>query len=235
MHASARTDIGLVRRLNEDDYLVGDGIFAVADGLGGHEAGEVASRMAVRMLKELVVPDGADPGETLAEALSAINRAIYHESLRDPDCAGMGTTLTVLLISGGRAYIGHVGDSRAYLVRDGKIHRLTTDHSIVGELVRMGMLTEPEAKVHPQRNLLTRAIGTQPSVEAEVSYLELAERDRFLLCTDGLCGFVDDEDIRTTVSGAADPETAVDQLIKMANDGGGQDNVTAVAVFLDLE
>ncbi|MGE5573146.1 MAG: Stp1/IreP family PP2C-type Ser/Thr phosphatase [Bacteroidota bacterium] len=235
MQASARTDVGLVRSLNEDDYLVGDGIFAVADGLGGHEAGEIASQMAIRILKEFKTPpEDDDPGVALTEALERVNRAVYRRSVDDPACEGMGTTLTVLVISGDRAYIGHVGDSRAYLVRDNKIHRLTEDHSIVGELIRMGMLSEPEARAHPQRNFLTRAIGTQPDVEIEVGYCRLGGHDRFLLCTDGLSGAVDDSEILKVMASAEDPKSAVDQLVELAMCGGGRDNITAVAVFLDL-
>ncbi|MGE5593851.1 MAG: Stp1/IreP family PP2C-type Ser/Thr phosphatase [Betaproteobacteria bacterium] len=234
MQASARTDVGLVRSVNEDDYLIGDGVFAVADGLGGHEAGEIASQMAIRMLKEFKPPEGGDPGGALAGALEGINRAVYRRSVADPSCEGMGTTLTVLLIVGDTAYIGHVGDSRAYLVRDGRLHRLTEDHSIVGELMRMGMLSEPEARAHPQRNLLTRAIGTQPDVEIEVGYCKLAPSDRFLLCTDGLTGAVDDGEILKVMAAAQDPKSAVDQLVELAMRGGGHDNITAVAVFLDL-
>lgn len=234
MQASARTDVGLVRSVNEDDYLVGDGIFAVADGLGGHEAGEIASQMAIRILKEFKPPEDGDPGVALAEALEGINLAIYRRSVDDPSCEGMGTTLTVLLIAGDRAYIGHVGDSRAYLVRENKIYRLTEDHSIVGELIRMGMLSEPEARAHPQRNLLTRAIGTQPEVEIEVGYCKLAGHERFLLCTDGLSGAVDDGEILKVMISVSDPKSAVDQLVELAMRGGGHDNITAVAVFLDL-
>ncbi|HHY33427.1 MAG TPA: Stp1/IreP family PP2C-type Ser/Thr phosphatase [Firmicutes bacterium] len=234
MQASARTDVGLVRSVNEDDYLIGDGVFAVADGLGGHEAGEIASQMAIRMLKEFKPPENGDPAGALAEALEGINRAVYKRSVADPSCEGMGTTLTVLLITGDTAYIGHVGDSRAYLVRDGRLHRLTEDHSIVGELIRMGMLSEPEARAHPQRNLLTRAIGTQPDVEIEVGYCKLGPGDRFLLCTDGLTGAVDDGEILRVMASAQDPRSAVDQLVELAMRGGGHDNITAVAVFLDL-
>lgn len=234
MQASARTDVGLVRSVNEDDYLIGDGVFAVADGLGGHEAGEIASQMAIRMLKEFKPPENGDPAGALAEALEGINRAVYKRSVADPSCEGMGTTLTVLLITGDTAYIGHVGDSRAYLVRDGRLHRLTEDHSIVGELIRMGMLSEPEARAHPQRNLLTRAIGTQPDVEIEVGYCKLGPGDRFLLCTDGLTGAVDDGEILRVMASAQDPRSAVDQLVELAMRGGGHDNITAVTVFLDL-
>ncbi len=234
MQASARTDVGLVRPMNEDDYLVGDSVFAVADGLGGHEAGEIASRMAVRLLREFRPPEGADPGVALGEALEGINRVVYRRSVDDPGCEGMGTTLTVLFMAGDKAYIGHVGDSRAYLIRDNKVYRLTEDHSIVGELIRMGMLSEPEARAHPQRNFLTRAIGTQPDVDIEVAYCKLAARDRFLLCTDGLSGAVDDSEILRIMTSAPDPKSAVDQLVELAMRGGGRDNITAVAVFLDL-
>jgi hypothetical protein len=169
MEASARTDVGLVRAVNEDNYLLSDVLFAVADGLGGHEAGEIASKMAVNMLEEYLLSSESDPAKRLREAFTGINAAIYQRSMSDESCKGMGTTLTALLIQDGTAYIGHVGDSRAYLVRKNVIYQLTEDHSVVGELVRMGMLTKSEAKVHPQRNLLTRAMGTLPTVDMEIA------------------------------------------------------------------
>jgi len=233
MKASARTDVGLVRTVNEDNYLLGDVLFAVADGLGGHEAGEIASKMAVNMLKEHPLSDERDPANRLREAFTRINAAIYQRSISDQSCRGMGTTLTALLIHDGTAYIGHVGDSRAYLARNDVIYQLTEDHSVVGELVKMGMLTKSEAKVHPQRNLLTRAMGILPTVDIEVVEAKVEPGDRYILCTDGLSGAIDDSGILDVVMSHQEaPEKVVDELIAMANQNGGYDNVTVVAVFI---
>jgi serine/threonine protein phosphatase PrpC len=232
MEASARTDVGLVRTVNEDNYLLGDVLFAVADGLGGHEAGEIASKMAVNMLEEYSLSDESDPATRLREAFTRINAAIYRRSISDHSCRGMGTTLTALLIRNGTAYIGHVGDSRAYLVRNDVLYQLTEDHSVVGELVRMGMLTKSEAKVHPQRNLLTRAMGTLPTVDIEVVDAKVEPGDRYILCTDGLSGAIDDSKILDVVMSEQAPPKVVDELIALANQNGGYDNVTVVAVFI---
>ena len=235
MEASARTDVGLVRAVNEDNYLLGDVLFAVADGLGGHEAGEIASKMAVNMLEEYLLSSEGDPAKRLREAFTGINAAIYQRSMSDESCKGMGTTLTALLIQDGTAYIGHVGDSRAYLVRKNVIYQLTEDHSVVGELVRMGMLTKSEAKVHPQRNLLTRAMGTLPTVDMEIVDSKVEPGDRFILCTDGLSGAIEDSGILDVVMSQQAPPAVVDELITLANQNGGFDNVTVVAVFVGTQ
>lgn len=232
MEASARTDVGLVRAVNEDNYLLGDVLFAVADGLGGHEAGEIASKMAVNMLEEYSPSDNGDPADELREAFNRINAAIYRRSTSDPSCKGMGTTLTALLIRDDVAYIGHVGDSRAYLVRNNVLYQLTEDHSVVSELVKVGMLTKNEAKVHPQRNLLTRAMGTLPAVDMEVINAKVEPGDRYILCTDGLSGAIDDSKILDVVMSKQAPTGVVDQLIALANQNGGHDNVTVVAIFV---
>lgn len=233
MEASARTDVGLVRAVNEDNYLLGDVLFAVADGLGGHEAGEIASKMAVNMLEEYSLSSEENPADRLREAFREINAAIYRRSTGDQSCEGMGTTLTALLIQDGTAYIGHVGDSRAYLVRNDVMYQLTEDHSVVSELVRMGMLTKSEAKVHPQRNLLTRAMGTLPTVDIEVVDTKVEPGDRYILCTDGLSGAIEDSRILDVVVSEKTPPAVVDELINLANQNGGYDNVTVVAVFID--
>ncbi|NLJ61033.1 MAG: Stp1/IreP family PP2C-type Ser/Thr phosphatase [Firmicutes bacterium] len=233
MEASARTDVGLVRAVNEDNYLLGDVLFAVADGLGGHEAGEIASKMAVNMLEEYSLSSEGNPADRLREAFREINAAIYRRSTGDQSCEGMGTTLTALLIQDGTAYIGHVGDSRAYLVRNDVMYQLTEDHSVVSELVRMGMLTKSEAKVHPQRNLLTRAMGTLPTVDIEVVDTKVEPGDRYILCTDGLSGAIEDSRILDVVVSEKTPPAVVDELINLANQNGGYDNVTVVAVFID--
>lgn len=235
MEASARTDVGLVRAVNEDNYLLSDVLFAVADGLGGHEAGEIASKMAVNMLEEYLLSSESDPAKRLREAFTGINAAIYRRSMSDESCKGMGTTLTALLIQDGTAHIGHVGDSRAYLVRKGVIYQLTEDHSVVGELVRMGMLTKSEAKVHPQRNLLTRAMGTLPTVDMEIVDSKVEPGDRFILCTDGLSGAIEDSGILDVVMSQQAPPAVVDELITLANQNGGFDNVTVVAVFVGTQ
>lgn len=232
MEASARTDVGLVRAVNEDNYLLSDVLFAVADGLGGHEAGEIASEMAVSMLEEYLLSCERDPASKLREAFTRINDAIYRRSISDESCKGMGTTLSALLIQDGTAYIGHVGDSRVYLVRKNVIYQLTEDHSVVGELLRMGMLTKSEAKVHPQRNLLTRAMGTLPTVDMEIVDSKVEPGDRFVLCTDGLSGAIEDSKILDVVVSRQAPPAVVDELITLANQNGGYDNVTVVAVFV---
>ncbi len=232
MEASARTDVGLVRAVNEDNYLLGDVLFAVADGLGGHEAGEIASKMAVDILEGYPLSDETDPVNALCEAFTRINAEIYRRSTSCKSCRGMGTTLTALLIQDGIAYVGHVGDSRAYLVRNNVIYQLTEDHSVVGELMRRGMLTNNEAREHPQRNLLTRAMGTLPTVDMKVTDAKVEPGDRYILCTDGLSGTIDDSTILSVVVSDSAPCSVVDKLIALANQNGGYDNVTVVAVFV---
>ncbi|HAV21326.1 MAG: Stp1/IreP family PP2C-type Ser/Thr phosphatase [Bacillota bacterium] len=235
MEASARSDIGLVRAVNEDSFLVTDVLFAVADGLGGHEAGEVASRMAIDLLEEHLPYFRSNPADKLRETFTRINTAIHQRSMSDENCKGMGTTLTALLIQDGTAYIGHVGDSRAYLVRDNVIYQLTEDHSVVGELVRLGLLTKGEAKTHPQRHLLTRAIGTLPEVDIEIVNSKIEPGDRFILCTDGLSEAIEDSGILDVVTSNQTPPQVVDELINLANRNGGHDNVTVIAVFVGAE
>lgn len=235
MEASARSDIGLVRAVNEDSFLVTDVLFAVADGLGGHEAGEVASRMAIDLLEEHLPYFRSNPADKLRETFTRINTAIHQRSMSDENCKGMGITLTALLIQDGTAYIGHVGDSRAYLVRDNVIYQLTEDHSVVGELVRLGLLTKGEAKTHPQRHLLTRAIGTLPEVDIEIVNSKIEPGDRFILCTDGLSEAIEDSGILDVVTSNQTPPQVVDELINLANRNGGHDNVTVIAVFVGAE
>ena len=188
--------------------------------------------MAVDMLEKYSMSNESDPSYELREVFTRINAAIYQRSTSYESCRGMGTTLTALLIRDGIAYIGHVGDSRAYLVRNNVMHQLTEDHSVVGELVRRGMLTKNEAREHPQRNLLTRAMGTMPTVDVKVTDIKIEPGDRYILCTDGLSGAIDDSTILYTVVSASAPRLVVDELIALANQNGGYDNVTVVAVFV---
>ena len=216
------TDPGRRRRRNEDSYVIDPPLFAVADGMGGAQAGEVASKLAAGAVKE----HGADVESLVQEA----NRRVHQRSLEDPNTSGMGTTLTVAAVEDGVVSIGHVGDSRAYLVRDGNLEQLTEDHSLVGELMRTGKLSAEEAGSHPQRSMITRALGTDPNVDVDIFSVEPRVGDLFLLCSDGLTSMVDDRELlRLIGEKRGDLQDLVKALIKAANKGGGEDNITVVA------
>lgn len=225
-----RTDVGKVRANNQDAPIVSEKLrlYGVADGMGGHKGGEVASTSARDdLLREL---EGKTPSvATLSSAIEEVNRQIYHQQEHDDALTGMGTTLSVLWMSDNFVYIGHVGDSRVYLLRDGEFKQMTLDHSLVEQLVREGVLTEEEAQNHPMRNIITRAIGTDESVEVDVVVEERRKGDLWLACSDGLHGLVDDRQMRDALRQYA-PEKAADVLLKAALDAGGRDNVTLVIV-----
>jgi len=225
-----RTDVGKVRANNQDAPIVSEKLrlYGVADGMGGHKGGEVASTSARDdLLREL---EGKTPSvATLSGAIEEVNRQIYHQQEHDDALTGMGTTLSVLWMSDNFVYIGHVGDSRVYLLRDGEFKQMTLDHSLVEQLVREGVLTEEEAQNHPMRNIITRAIGTDESVEVDVVVEERRKGDLWLACSDGLHGLVDDCQMRDALRQYA-PEKAADVLLKAALDAGGRDNVTLVIV-----
>ena len=225
-----RTDVGKVRANNQDAPIVSEKLrlYGVADGIGGHKGGEVASTSARDdLLREL---DGKTPSvAALSGAIEEVNRQIYHQQEHDDALTGMGTTLSVLWMSDNFVYIGHVGDSRVYLLRDGEFKQMTLDHSLVEQLVREGVLTEEEAQNHPMRNIITRAIGTDESVEVDVVVEERRKGDLWLACSDGLHGLVDDRQMRDALRQYA-PEKAADVLLKAALDAGGRDNVTLVIV-----
>lgn len=225
-----RTDVGKVRANNQDAPIVSEKLrlYGVADGMGGHKGGEVASTSARDdLLREL---EGKTPSvATLSGAIEEVNRQIYHQQEHDDALTGMGTTLSVLWMSDNFVYIGHVGDSRVYLLRDGEFKQMTLDHSLVEQLVREGVLTEEEAQNHPMRNIITRAIGTDESVEVDVVVEERRKGDLWLACSDGLHGLVDDRQMRDALRKYA-PEKAADVLLKAALDAGGRDNVTLVIV-----
>jgi protein phosphatase len=225
----AATDNGQVRDHNEDGYLVdGDlGLVAVADGMGGHRGGEVASATAINVLRE-VYTDGRD----LREAVVAANDAVFERSTADDAVRGMGTTMTagVLAEDGETLIIGHVGDSRAYLHRGGELKRVTTDHSLVEELLRAGELTEEEAERDPRRSMITRAVGLEQGVEVDLYPVALKQGDRLVICSDGLTDMVSETDIAAAIADESDPEKAARRLIEAANDAGGVDNITAVIV-----
>ncbi len=228
-HASALTDTGRRRPHNEDTFVYKPPLFAVADGVGGAQAGEIASRLAAAALEERL--PGAFGEETLVELLQTANDRIYRHSLDDPSAAGMGTVVTALLVDeeAGDIAIGHVGDSRAYRLRDGTFEQLTPDHSLVGELVRSGRLSTEEAENHPHRSVITRAVGTEPTVDVETLTVAAAPGDLYLICSDGLTDIVRDEQIVELIRAADhDLDAAAEALVAAANRAGGIDNITVV-------
>ncbi|MDP2530952.1 MAG: Stp1/IreP family PP2C-type Ser/Thr phosphatase [Candidatus Palauibacterales bacterium] len=240
-HAAA-TDVGRVRDQNEDAWLAlpDSRLFAVADGMGGHAAGEVASRVAVETLAEEL--GDAPPGEPetarsqLEHAVLAAGRRIHDQSARVPERHGMGTTVTALqFLEAGRTVLAHVGDSRAYRLREGKLRRLTRDHTWVQEQMDRGLMSESGARQHPASSVLTRALGTAPRVSPDLSVVDWRPGDVFLLCSDGLTGPVPDEDIERTLREIPDPQAAAAALVLLANERGGPDNVTAVVVRTGAE
>lgn len=226
------THPGSVRTSNQDacaqfiDLARGMHLLVVADGMGGHLGGEEASRIAVTSIGEAFKRGGTDPQELLRAAFDRANAGVFEAAAGNPKLAGMGTTaVTLLFAPPDRVWVAHVGDSRAYRLRQEYFKQLTRDHSVVGALLRMGHITEAEARVHPQRNEILRAIGTQEEVEAEIACLEVQPGDRYLLCSDGLSGMVADSEI-ARILGECEPETAVKELVRMANECGGTDNIT---------
>jgi protein phosphatase len=222
------SDTGRKRRRNEDNYVVAPPLFAVADGMGGAQAGEVASKLAASALED---DEGPLHGvERVAALIREANRRVYERATSDPAASGMGTTMTVAVVEDGVVVIGHVGDSRAYLVRDGRMEQLTDDHSLVNELLKSGKLSPEEAEGHPQRSVITRAVGTDPDVDVDAFSIDAQEGDVFLLCSDGLTDMVEDVDILDLIERYRDDlDRAVRSLIAAANRGGGEDNITAVA------
>ncbi len=227
--AKGISDTGRRRLRNEDAFICEPPLFAVADGMGGARAGEIAAGLAAAALEEA----GAETrgAEGVAALITEANRRIWERSLTDPETAGMGTTVTAALVdaAAGSVAIGHVGDSRAYLLRGGSIEQLTTDHSLVAELVQSGILTPEEAERHPQRSAITRALGTEPTVNVDAFTITAKPGDVFLLCSDGLSIMVTDEDVAAVIDAAErDPVRAAEGLVVAANARGGEDNVTVV-------
>jgi serine/threonine protein phosphatase PrpC len=228
--AAAATDVGRVRRGNEDAYLVAPPVYAIADGMGGHRGGAVAAQLAVRILASHAADLASADGEALAEALAAANRAIVLAAEEDDALRGMATTCTAALVRGRVARIAHVGDSRAYLLHEGRLEQLTDDHSVVAQLVREGHLSPQDAAVHPGRSVIFRALGTGPDLEVDMVEVVLDADDRLLLCSDGLTGMLDDAEIAAILREVGDTGQAVEALVAGANAAGGVDNVTVVLV-----
>jgi PPM family protein phosphatase len=226
--SAAVSHTGRKRRHNEDAYVAKPPLFAIADGMGGARAGEVASQLAAAAVKaDETTGAGADRVEAL---IQEANRRIYQRASEDADTSGMGTTMTVALVADSSVTFGHVGDSRAYVFRDGVLEQVTDDHSLVAELVRGGKLSPEEAEHHPQRSVITRALGTDPDVDIDTFAVDAEPGDVFLLCSDGLTDMVSDETIERVLGEHRDDlEAAVAELVRLANKAGGEDNITVVA------
>lgn len=235
VEAVHRTDVGRQREANEDSLFSRAPVFAVADGMGGAQAGEVASRMAVAAFEPETSDPVAAPETWLRETVRRANREIFEFAQGDSDRSGMGTTLTVALVEGDEVSFGHVGDSRAYLWRDGALSQLTNDHSLVEELRRQGKLTKSQAAEHPQRSVITRALGPEPDVSVDTMTVQARPGDVFLLCSDGLTTMIDDEQIASILGNADSLDVAARKLVRAANDYGGRDNITVVLFRLEDE
>ncbi|MDH5235004.1 MAG: Stp1/IreP family PP2C-type Ser/Thr phosphatase [Gemmatimonadota bacterium] len=237
----ARTDVGIVRSGNEDNFFAEAdevrGVFVVADGMGGHAAGEVASEMAVQIVARqlLLLKDVQEPAsrETVAQSLRDANRAIYDRMLAEVDKQGMGTTASVMVLTDTGYLIGQIGDSRVYLLRDGGLTQITKDHSYVQEQVDAGLLTPEQARYHPYSNVITRCVGASEEVEADIYAGEAKPGDVFLLASDGLTGMVDDRRLQQLLLARSGPGRIVDTLIAEANGRGGLDNITAIVIQVD--
>jgi serine/threonine protein phosphatase PrpC len=231
--SAAVSDAGRRRRRNEDSYVLEPPLFAVADGMGGAQAGEIASRIAASVLRDSSAPRGEDAVVTL---IQEANRRVYEAAATDEARSGMGTTITMALVDDGSVHVGHVGDSRAYRIRDGRLEQLTEDHSLVAELVRSGRLSEEEAHVHPQRSVITRVLGTDPEVDVDIFTVETSPGDVFMLCSDGLTSMVGDEAILGIVErNRSNLEQVAHALVDAANKGGGEDNITVVVFEIGNE
>jgi protein phosphatase len=243
---AAQTDVGRKREHNEDSFLVNEdlGLYVVCDGMGGHAGGETASRLAVQTIERELLSAKLRPDDPFAsaapladtplagalrEAVEGACAAVFRTSRANPELAGMGTTCISLLLRGGQALIGHVGDSRAYLVRNGDVHQLSEDHSLVNEQVRAGLLSEDEAKQSRLKNIITRSVGFEEDVLVDVMGVETQAGDRFLLCSDGLSNLMENEEIRDALL-QNDLGDVPQKLIQLANERGGDDNITVVAV-----
>lgn len=248
MKSFGKSNIGLIRKVNEDafyyqkQYSYGKPyICIVADGMGGHNAGEVASRMAVTEIKEFIekslneleYTDLKDYETLIKRAFLHANKVVYEKSMDSTECIGMGTTLTAVLIIENSMIIGHVGDSRVYFIRNGIMERITSDHSYVAELIKNGTIKPEEASKHPQKNLITRAIGTGKKIDVDVNVFDIKNGDYILMCTDGLSNMLDEDEILNVVISDKNLNEKCSDLIDLANNKGGYDNITVIVIEVD--
>ncbi len=229
-----KTDKGLVRKENEDQFCIEKdlGLLAVADGMGGHASGEVASKMAVEILKDCLKKEGEPFPDRLNSGVKLANKMIYEAAQSQPQLKGMGTTITAVQLNGNRLGIAHVGDSRIYLIRGGVIEQITDDHTIVFEQVARGLMTREEAARSEMRNILSRALGIAPEVDVDIEELTVSEGDKLVLCSDGLSELVSDNEMLSEVQSSKSPEKVCDELVNLANQRGGDDNITVIVAFL---
>lgn len=242
MLASAITDKGMTRDNNQDYYFISEDLkiplFIVADGMGGHKAGEIASEMVVENIKEQLykykdkMVGKKDILFYMEKSIKNANSMIYRKSLERKDCVGMGTTVTLAFIDNRSIYLGHVGDSRAYLVSGNTINQITEDHSLVNELIKNGDITKEEAKKHPQKNLITRAVGTEETIEVDTYIKKYHSGDRLLLCSDGLTNMVDEKTILEVLNRETDIKVSNKKLVDIAKENGGLDNITLITINL---
>jgi serine/threonine protein phosphatase PrpC len=232
IRASGATDVGVIRTENQDKFAISENTYVVADGMGGHLGGEVAASLATEAFIDSLKNKSPLSTDDLIEAVKAANKAVFQRAQEDPSVQGMGTTLTAITLieTEGETRIGivHVGDSRAYLFRNGELQQLTNDHSLVEELVRTGQLTPAEAEEHPRRNILTRALGVEPTIDADVIQVLPLKGDRYLLCSDGLVREITDDQVAAVLRRLADAKEASSELVSLARKAGGADNITVV-------
>jgi protein phosphatase len=229
-----KTDKGRIRKENEDAFCIEKdlGLLAIADGMGGHASGEVASKMAIGILRDSLRKEGEPFPERLASGVELANQAIYEAARSQSQLKGMGTTLTAVQLNGNRLAIAHVGDSRAYLIRSGVIERLTDDHTMVFEQVARGLMTNEEAARSDMRHILSRALGIAPEVEVDMEALTVSEGDTLVLCSDGLSELVSEEEVLSEVQSSSRPDVACGELVHLANQRGGADNITVIVALL---
>jgi protein phosphatase len=230
---AVKTDVGRTRDANEDSYLADGPLFGIADGMGGHVAGDIASQTTVKVITEAAAEHPPEKPEDLESYVVAANRAVYEQAQGDPRLKGMGTTCTIVFVQGSSAHLAHVGDSRAYLFRNGELSQVTEDHSLVQRMVQEGKLRQEDAPRHPQRNIISRALGVEPEVQVDLLTLELLAGDRLIVNSDGLSDMLSDDEIRDVLAETSGPEEAAEKLVTAANEAGGVDNITVVV--LDVE
>ena len=238
MKVYAITDIGRARALNEDSYYVpreGERFCVVADGMGGHNAGEVASAMAVQVFSRHMREVEHITTQALCAAVERANEEVYRAALENEGMSGMGTTFSALARQGGDVLLAHVGDSRIYLIREGAMFQLTTDHTLVEEMIRKGMLTPREARFHPHRNIITRALGTDPRIEIDLVQMAARSGDVFFLCSDGMTNYAQEREILRTAVGEGDWQDKLKHLVSVALENGGADNITALFAVIGEE
>ena len=238
MKVYAITDIGRARALNEDSYYVtreGERFCAVADGMGGHNAGEVASAMAVQVFSRHMREVEHITTQALCAAVERANDEVYRAALENEGMSGMGTTFSALARQDGDVLLAHVGDSRIYLIREGAMFQLTTDHTLVEEMIRKGMLTPREARFHPHRNIITRALGTDPRIEIDLVQMAARTGDVFFLCSDGMTNYAQEREILRTAVGEGDWQDKLKHLVSVALENGGADNITALFAVIGEE